>query len=128
MVTVVANVVPGPVDDAGDQTRMVLLSEIVGKKGFLESPSPTFQDRLVEKRMCEDRRKGKSPALDGERRRKKRRKETRERGDGKREEKKREREETEKEKKRDERERGDGKREEKESGEREEPALDGEKG
>ncbi|GFW39792.1 uncharacterized protein TNCV_2419581 [Trichonephila clavipes] len=40
----------------------------------------------------------------------------RERGDGKREEKRRERE------------RGDGKREEKESGEREEPALDGEKG
>ncbi|GFW85577.1 hypothetical protein TNCV_852291 [Trichonephila clavipes] len=37
---------------------MVLLPEIVGKKSFLESTSPTFQDRLVEKRMCEDRFEG----------------------------------------------------------------------
>ncbi|GFT87945.1 hypothetical protein TNCV_800301 [Trichonephila clavipes] len=51
----VANVVPAPVDDVGDQERMVLLPEEVGEKGFLGSMSPTFRDRLLYKRTREDR-------------------------------------------------------------------------
>ncbi|GFU49134.1 hypothetical protein TNCV_573711 [Trichonephila clavipes] len=39
----VANVGPTPFDYLGDQTRMVLLPEEVGEKGFLESRSPTFR-------------------------------------------------------------------------------------
>ncbi|GFU36304.1 hypothetical protein TNCV_559401 [Trichonephila clavipes] len=54
----VANVVPAPVDGVGNQKRMVLLPKIVGEKDFLQSTSPTFRDRLVEKRMCEDRFEG----------------------------------------------------------------------
>ncbi|GFS61230.1 hypothetical protein TNCV_3104811 [Trichonephila clavipes] len=34
-------------DEIGDQERMVLLPEIVGEKGFLESISPKFRDRLL---------------------------------------------------------------------------------
>ncbi|GFU27426.1 uncharacterized protein TNCV_3323361 [Trichonephila clavipes] len=44
-----------PDDDVGDGERMVLLSEIVGKKGFLESISPTFRDTPLKKDMREDR-------------------------------------------------------------------------
>ncbi|GFV82423.1 hypothetical protein TNCV_3982161 [Trichonephila clavipes] len=71
-VDAVANVVPAPVDDVGGQERMVLLPEEwywartrdkashgliliplgyrghVREKGFLESMSPTFRDRLLE--------------------------------------------------------------------------------
>ncbi|GFU72461.1 hypothetical protein TNCV_481311 [Trichonephila clavipes] len=36
-----------PDDDVGDGERMVLLPEIVGEKGFLESISPMFRDRLL---------------------------------------------------------------------------------
>ncbi|GFW38123.1 hypothetical protein TNCV_601991 [Trichonephila clavipes] len=43
----VVNVVPAPFDDVGDQERIVLLPEEVGKKGFLESSPPTFRDRLL---------------------------------------------------------------------------------
>ncbi|GFV66349.1 hypothetical protein TNCV_2784051 [Trichonephila clavipes] len=42
----VLNVVPAPVDDVGDQKRIVLLPEEVGEEGFLESSPPTFRDGL----------------------------------------------------------------------------------
>ncbi|GFX59694.1 hypothetical protein TNCV_1777341 [Trichonephila clavipes] len=48
----VANVVPAPVDDVGDQKRMVLLPEEVGEEGFIESSPPTFRDGLVYKKAC----------------------------------------------------------------------------
>ncbi|GFY15165.1 hypothetical protein TNCV_1569781 [Trichonephila clavipes] len=45
-----------PDDDVGDGERIMLLPEIVGEKGFLESSSSTFRDKTpLEKDMCEDR-------------------------------------------------------------------------
>ncbi|GFW91547.1 hypothetical protein TNCV_4499671 [Trichonephila clavipes] len=43
----VENIILKPVDDVRDQQEIVLLSEEVGDKGFLESISPTFRDRLL---------------------------------------------------------------------------------
>ncbi|GFX57479.1 hypothetical protein TNCV_3051301 [Trichonephila clavipes] len=45
-VTPVTIIIMLPDDDVGDGEWMELLPEIVGEKGFLESISPTFRDRL----------------------------------------------------------------------------------
>ncbi|GFS51853.1 hypothetical protein TNCV_2959461 [Trichonephila clavipes] len=48
----VANVVPAPFDYVGDQKRMVLLPEEVGRKRFPRISFPYITDRLVQKKAC----------------------------------------------------------------------------